>query len=68
MPKYSTIAAAVRRVATARAAAALRVAPLAVPSSRARSCRRARREITVVHVPSPPAGGFPPSPTATPTA
>eukprot|EP00966_Prymnesium_polylepis_P315276 7284733-Prymnesium_polylepis.1 len=47
----SRIAAAVRRVAATRAAAALRVAPLDVPSSRAPSCRRARRDSTVVHVP-----------------
>mmetsp|Transcript_59733 Transcript_59733/g.157501 ORF Transcript_59733/g.157501 Transcript_59733/m.157501 type:complete len:287 (-) Transcript_59733:381-1241(-) len=52
----------------AAAAAALRAAAHAVPSSRARSCRRARRDMTVVHVPSPSAGVFPPSPTATPTA
>jgi hypothetical protein len=62
----SITAAAVRLVAAARAAAALRAAAHAVPSSRARSCRRARRDMTVVHVPSPPASGFPPSPTATP--
>eukprot|EP00966_Prymnesium_polylepis_P243475 5630158-Prymnesium_polylepis.1 len=37
---YSIIAAAVRRVAAARPAAALRVAPLIVPSRRARSSRR----------------------------
>eukprot|EP00966_Prymnesium_polylepis_P176032 4074480-Prymnesium_polylepis.1 len=66
---YSMIAAAVRRVAAARAAAALRVAPLDVPFSRARSCCRACRDSTVVHVPSSTAGGFPPAtPTASPTA
>eukprot|EP00966_Prymnesium_polylepis_P080227 1858934-Prymnesium_polylepis.2 len=42
MPKCSIIAATVRRAAPARATAALRAAPLDVPSSRARSCRRAR--------------------------
>eukprot|EP00966_Prymnesium_polylepis_P110752 2562013-Prymnesium_polylepis.1 len=63
------VAAAVRRVAAARAAAALRAAPLVVPPSRTRSCRRARLDRTVVHLPSSsPAGRFPPSPTTTPTA
>eukprot|EP00966_Prymnesium_polylepis_P092237 2135529-Prymnesium_polylepis.1 len=63
------IAAVVRRVAAARAAAALRAALLDVPSSRAfPTCRRARREITAVRVPPASAGGFPPFPTATPTA
>ena len=58
-------AAAVGRVAAACAAAALRAAPLDVPSSRALSCRRARRDSTVVHLPSssPPAASFPPTPT-----
>eukprot|EP00966_Prymnesium_polylepis_P164805 3810405-Prymnesium_polylepis.1 len=64
MPKCSTIAATVRRVAAARAAAA----SLDVPSGRARSCRRARRDIAVVHVPPGPAGGLPPTPTVSPTA
>eukprot|EP00966_Prymnesium_polylepis_P126026 2914130-Prymnesium_polylepis.1 len=68
MPKCSITAAAMRRVAAARAAAALRAALPVVTPSCAGSCRRARRDITVFHVPSPPAGGFPPSPTATPTA
>eukprot|EP00966_Prymnesium_polylepis_P265769 6139371-Prymnesium_polylepis.2 len=45
-PKYSIITAAVRRVADPRAATALRAAPLVVPSSRARSCHRARCDIT----------------------
>eukprot|EP00966_Prymnesium_polylepis_P274194 6334413-Prymnesium_polylepis.1 len=55
-------AAAVRRVAAARAAATLRAALLDVPSSRTFStCRRARRDMTVVHAPSSPAGGFPPA-------
>eukprot|EP00966_Prymnesium_polylepis_P108982 2522092-Prymnesium_polylepis.1 len=68
---YSMIAAAVRRVAAARTAAALRIAPLVVPSRRARSSRRIRRDVTVVHVPLSPAGSFPPSPpvsTAVPAA
>jgi hypothetical protein len=42
------IAAAVRHVAAARAAAVLRAAQLAVPPSRARSCCRARRDSTVM--------------------
>eukprot|EP00966_Prymnesium_polylepis_P183960 4263933-Prymnesium_polylepis.1 len=62
------IAAAVRRVAAARAAAALRAAQLAVPPSRARSCCPARHDSTVVHALSSPAASFPPTPTATPTA
>eukprot|EP00966_Prymnesium_polylepis_P025931 597705-Prymnesium_polylepis.1 len=37
--------------------------------SHARSCRRARRDVAVVHVPSSLcASSLPPSPTATPTA
>eukprot|EP00966_Prymnesium_polylepis_P184205 4269284-Prymnesium_polylepis.1 len=62
------IAATVRCVAAARAAAALRAAPLAVPSSRTRSCRRASRDITVVHAPPGSTGGSPPTPTVSPTA
>jgi len=61
-------AAAVRHVAAARRR---RLAPLGVPSRRARSIRRARRDFTVVHVPLSPAGGFPPFPpvsTAVPAA
>eukprot|EP00966_Prymnesium_polylepis_P208630 4833625-Prymnesium_polylepis.1 len=56
--------AAVRRTPASRAAAALRATPLVVSSSRARSCHRARRDITVVHVPPASDGGFPPTPTA----
>ena len=58
-----------RRIAAARAAAALRTAPLDVPSGRALSCRRARRESTAVQVlsSSSPATAFPPTPTASPT-
>ena len=68
---YSTIAATHRssrsRRPAACAAAALRAA-LDVPLSRARSCCRARRDTSVVHVPPASAGGLPPSPTASPTA
>ena len=45
-------ATAARRAATARAAAALRAAPLEVTPRRALSCR-ARRDCTVLAVPSP---------------
>ena len=57
LPMCSRIAAAVRRVAAARAAAALRAAPLDMLFNRARSCRRARRVVTVVHSPSSQACG-----------
>eukprot|EP00966_Prymnesium_polylepis_P101732 2355582-Prymnesium_polylepis.1 len=63
MPRCSIIAAAVRRAAAVRAAAyrrlaaaALCAATHAVPTRRARSCRLARRDKTVVHVPPSPSG------------
>ena len=47
-PTWSRMAATVRHVAAARAAAALRATPLAAPG-RAFAIRRARRDSTVVH-------------------